>query len=282
MYVDSPRQNIIVFGQAGAGKSSLINMIAGEDFAETSSDTTRCTFDSKCYEVQLDGGPVILWDTAGLDEGIQGSSSDAIARVYELIRRLEKNGVSLLIYCVRGRIQDTTVKNYEMFKAFCKGKVPIAVVVTALELVEDRKAWWSKNERSFRKTGMCFDDHACIVGIKGPKLGNRFVYQDAYNSSSAEVKEMIKRTALSNSTAWNAERKVWLTGIMQYIRAHLVATSDGDDGTQLYQKLKRIGFPEGECREVEKVYNDSIALSKEAPPLEVSHVKASEMDAECQ
>ncbi|KZP27271.1 P-loop containing nucleoside triphosphate hydrolase protein, partial [Athelia psychrophila] len=139
---------IIVLGQAGAGKSSLINMIAGKDVAQTSSDGPICTSDNKSYDVELaEGFTVTLWDTAALDQGAH-KDRDTVKRVNALISGLEK-GVILLIFCFEGRIVEGTVENYQIFRAFCDLAVPTAVVVSRMEAEPDKVGWWKRNEDSF-------------------------------------------------------------------------------------------------------------------------------------
>lgn len=96
--------NVVIFGETGAGKSSVINMIAGEKIAITSSSLSGCTFDSTKYMVAINGIQFRLWDTAGLNETEHGTvaTKDAIIRLYRLINELSLNGgVNLLVYCVR-------------------------------------------------------------------------------------------------------------------------------------------------------------------------------------
>jgi predicted GTPase len=51
-------KNIIIFGAMGAGKSSLINLIADRNIAKTGSDLKRCTLKWTKYELPklFDGG----------------------------------------------------------------------------------------------------------------------------------------------------------------------------------------------------------------------------------
>lgn len=194
-------------------------MIDGREIAAISHDPTVCTLKSAQYIVKLEDGPKVrLWDTAGLDEDLQGSSSDSsdssdsIIGMEDLIRSLGQNGVSLLIYCVRGRIKNTTVRNYELLKTFCTGKVRIGVVVTGLELVGDREAWWAENRKSFRRAGMIFDGYTCVVSTRGPKIGDDYVYDKAYKESAIAVRAMIIGNLLSTPFPRDADstiRFIW-------------------------------------------------------------------------
>ncbi|KZP32065.1 hypothetical protein FIBSPDRAFT_813110 [Athelia psychrophila] len=187
--------HVIIFGQSGSGKSSLVNMIAGLNVAEISTSTVGCTVSSQSYDVDIPGPLKIkLWDTAGLNESNEGSvsSAQAIAAICELVRDLELDPAGLsLLYCVRGRIDETTVMNYNTIRSVCHGRTPIALVVTGLEH-EDRKKWWEDNQPGFTKRGMDFEHHACVVTCKGPEIDGSFLYAKQHAESTKIVQEMIR------------------------------------------------------------------------------------------
>jgi len=177
--------NVIVFGETGSGKSSLINMVVGTNVAETSSKAKGCTFESTPYKVTIHGTAYKLFDTAGLNEweGGKVSAKDAVVNLYKLIRDLD-DGVSLLVYCVRG---------------------PIVVAVTGLENEEPTMdSWWAENRETFADAGMTFSEHACITATKG--RGD--VFKEEYRESAEKMKKIIK--AGSRNQAWRMERKSWL------------------------------------------------------------------------
>src|ERR1700691_3918235 len=136
MTTDTLRNDVVVFGEAGVGKSSVINMLARRLVAQPSSGAKGCTFQCQKHPVDIDKIPksVNLWETSGLN-GEEGESAakQAIINLLELIRSWE-NGISLLVYCVRGpRVKESTVHNYQIFyQALCQEKVPIVLVVTGL------------------------------------------------------------------------------------------------------------------------------------------------------
>lgn len=183
----TPPHNIIIFGSSGCGKSSIINMLHGEDIAPVSSGARGCTFESKPYTIIIDGREYRIHDTAGLDEGAAGkvSSKEAISKLYQLLRNLE-GGVVLLIYCMRGpRLTDAIQRNYRIFyEGFCSKKVPIVVAVTGLEDVEPQmESWWTDGDepggKAFAKYGMHFDGHACITASRGKKNRNVEEYEES-------------------------------------------------------------------------------------------------------
>ncbi|KAG1720686.1 P-loop containing nucleoside triphosphate hydrolase protein [Suillus paluster] len=165
--------NIVVFGEIGAGKSSLVNLIAGTKLAQTSSDAGGCTTDIRDHVIKIQNRnlEVKLFDTVGLGEGSHGVVPDKKARNYleDLLRRLMKtDGIHLLMYCVQGGTIERKAfhRNYQLLPSNVKGKVPIIIVVTGLEDREpEMEEWWRDNEKSISDLGMIFDGHACITAI---------------------------------------------------------------------------------------------------------------------
>jgi hypothetical protein len=99
--------NIIVFGQSGSGKSSLINMLARKDVATVSGNSIGCTPSAQAYDISPDSDNRIyrFWDTPGLNEGDEGNvpARDAIDELRRVIEGHRLPTINLAIYCVRGQ-----------------------------------------------------------------------------------------------------------------------------------------------------------------------------------
>lgn len=241
--------NVIVFGQIGAGKSSLINMVLGEDLADTSSAAKSCTFDSTPYEVEIGGKMLTLWDTSGLNEADK-SGQRAITNLYKLIEQLDQ-GVSLLVFCVRApRITDSTVKNYQMFhSAFCQGKVPIALVVTGLEDESSMDAWWQNNKGEFQSRGMSFNGQACITATKGKCKDGKHVFQEEFEESQEKVRKLFLDTC--TVYPWKMEKVSWFVAAAKRVLQLLAGffnLSVAGWGNTLYQVLRKHGVSEEDAK----------------------------------
>ncbi|KDQ59831.1 hypothetical protein JAAARDRAFT_175394 [Jaapia argillacea MUCL 33604] len=212
-----PCANIIVFGESGAGKSSVINMVAGRDVASTSSNATGCTFRTEKYSISTPHLTLNLFDTAGLNEGSEGTvqSADAIKNLYKLVRSME-DGVNLLVYVVKGpRIKESTSNNYRMFyEAFCQKKVPIVLVITGLENESNPDEWWRKNYVTFRKYKMEFAGQACITATRG-KLNEygRHMFQREYDESKPKVKDLITQRCAAEP--FKMEKIGWFLAVLK-------------------------------------------------------------------
>ncbi|KAG1779513.1 P-loop containing nucleoside triphosphate hydrolase protein [Suillus placidus] len=195
--------NIVLFGQAGAGKSSLVNLMAAKDVASTSNDLESCTLRWKEYPIEFGGESYKVFDTVGLEEPQLGIPQylDTIENAYSLIQHLERQGgVDLLLFCMRaGRLSSTLQSNYRLFYEFlCDKKVPIVIAITNLE-IEGREMddWWKRNEELFRRYEIRVAGHACITAIKGN-------YEDRYEESRTTVRKLVKDfTADGRKLAWN-------------------------------------------------------------------------------
>ncbi|KAF8662758.1 hypothetical protein AX16_001116 [Volvariella volvacea WC 439] len=210
-----PKPNVILFGASGSGKSSIINMLVGSQVAQVSSGAAGCTFASKSYEADILGQKCNIWDTAGLEEAEKGTvpNTNAIVALYNLLRKLE-NGVNLLIFCMRApRISESAPKNWVLFNdIICNKKVPIVIVVTALELQSEEQggmdSWWYKNKGHFDKFKIFPRGQACITTIRGKKLKNgSYAYEEEYDESKEKVKKLIRSSALT--APWKVPRTEW-------------------------------------------------------------------------
>ncbi|KAF8336741.1 P-loop containing nucleoside triphosphate hydrolase protein [Amanita rubescens] len=215
--------NVIVFGETGAGKSSLVNLIAGSSVAQISSRSAGCTFQSTCFPVNIGNKQFNLYDTAGLDEGQGGTIAkqdaihDAIVQLYTLLRRLN-TGVSLLVFCMRGpRIKESCVKNWRLFhEIICQRKVPIVLAVTGLENEEDgMDYWWTQNKEYFMRYEMYPNGVACITATRGRKMsGGGYRFDEEYAESRIKMREAIRTVYLR--TPWQVPTAEWFKEIIEH------------------------------------------------------------------
>lgn len=162
--------NVILFGETGVGKSSLINLIAGREVATISADVRGCTMESKEYIFKIGYAQLHMWDTVGLDEAELGSSGylSAVEKAVQLIKSLNAaGGISLLLFCIRGnRITATLQSNYRLFyEVLGRKEVPVALVITHLERELNMEDWWPRNEKFLERYGIMSVGHACVTGV---------------------------------------------------------------------------------------------------------------------
>ena len=166
-------------------------MIAGQETAKVSSSPVGCTFEHERHEAIIDGVPFNIYDTSGLNEGEQGRVPhwEAINQLYTLIRTLE--GVSLLIYCMRGRIKENARANWILFsKVLCDKKVPVIAVETGLENEEDLDERRFLLGRALERYGIVPGGIACVVAVRG----KRREHEERYNLSQRQLRHLIMRS----------------------------------------------------------------------------------------
>lgn len=163
------KPHIGIYGRRNNGKSSLINCLAGQDIAIVS-ETAGTTTDPVKKSFEITGfGPVILVDTAGIDDtGDIGNK-----RVERTIRTLDIIDLALLV------IAQNSWSNFEddLVKNFREKDVPFIIVHNKSDI--------SKPEEEFLKeilklTGTPVIEFSCI---------DRRNYEDLVTSMASAIPE---------------------------------------------------------------------------------------------
>ncbi|KAI6129443.1 P-loop containing nucleoside triphosphate hydrolase protein [Pisolithus croceorrhizus] len=207
--------NIVLFGESGVGKSSVINLIAGQAIAAASSEAQGCTLDSTEYRLYANKSHLRIFDTIGLNNPTveQEGYLDAVKAAYKLIDGLNRaGGVDLLLFCIRrGRFNDAQLNNYRLFHDhLCGKKVPLAIVVTHLEEENEMEQWWTNNEAHIKGLGVECVAHACVTTIsRDSKLFE--IFEDKVEESWKKLLELLKKNVKELGTPFVMETDVWLT-----------------------------------------------------------------------
>jgi hypothetical protein len=217
-------QNFIVFGEMGVGKSSLINLIAGEQVAKSSSGIQSCNHESTGYQIRLSDPQlnVNLFDTVGLDSPTMDSASylDALVKAHELIVSLQnKGGIHGLLFCIKGgRVSRTMQQNYRLFYEFlCQEKVPLALVITNLENEVNMDDWWTRNKAHVEKSGVVPVTQVCITTIKG----HQNAYENRYFESRKKVHNMLR--VLGSAEPYSVDVSNWFVRMCRLLPELLLA-----------------------------------------------------------
>ncbi|KAF8557124.1 hypothetical protein OG21DRAFT_1505755 [Imleria badia] len=221
--------NVVVIGEAGVGKSSVINLIAQQELAKVSSDVDACTMQCTRYNIYIDNMDFSIFDTICLGESPMGVSGylEAIEKAYEFVVKLRAaGGIHLLLFCMRGgKIRAVTLNNYRLFfERVCNTKVPIALVFTGLEGEVEMEDWWTRNKSHIEHYGIKSNGHACITAVQDDTPGDDLKYTE----SQRRIRELLKTCALKNNEAFLPEPHSWLAmfgkGIRSSIEKHTSPT----------------------------------------------------------
>lgn len=161
----SARTHISFFGRRNAGKSSLVNAVTGQNLAVVS-EVKGTTTDpvSKAMEL-LPLGPVVITDTAGIDDtGELGN-----LRIQKTIEQLNKTHIAVLVIDASVGTGEYEDKLIEQFK---KRNIPYIEVYNKADLVQssDGKLYVSA------KTGLNIEKlKECIASLKPEENKMRMV-----------------------------------------------------------------------------------------------------------
>ncbi|KAG2036966.1 P-loop containing nucleoside triphosphate hydrolase protein [Suillus americanus] len=236
-------KTIVLFGETGAGKSSLVNLMAGREVAYTSPDMQRATLRWNEYAINFDGNSYTVFDTIGLEEPQLGINEylESVENAYKLIRELDKQGgIDLLLFCVRaGRVTSTLQSNYRLFNEFlCEKKVPIVLAITNLEREKKMEDWWDRNKDTFGRYQIQVAGHACITAAN--RLDGR--HKVLYEESRITIRKLVEEfTADGKKEAWKGGDNVFVS-LMRKLKELLVGSPSVSKKDLVPHLTKRCGI----------------------------------------
>ncbi|PVF93976.1 hypothetical protein CPB86DRAFT_678761, partial [Serendipita vermifera] len=132
-----------VMGLTGAGKSTIMNLLSGSDFA-VGRRLRSCTHDVQLTEeFKFEGQTVVLIDTPGFDDTIR-SEQEILIDVTNFLTLTYREGILLsgILYLHRitdNRAGGVAVRNFSMFRKLCGTETLKNVIITT--------TMWQKEDR---------------------------------------------------------------------------------------------------------------------------------------
>lgn len=126
------RVHIAFFGLRNVGKSSLVNAVTGQELSVVSDIKGTTTDPVKKAMELLPLGPVVIIDTAGLDD--EGKLGDL--RVKKSLGILDVTDIAVLVTEADRKLNEL---EKELIESFNKRKIPYLIALNKSDLAENRK-----------------------------------------------------------------------------------------------------------------------------------------------
>ncbi|KAI6114558.1 hypothetical protein F5141DRAFT_717747 [Pisolithus sp. B1] len=221
--------NILVMGEIGSGKSSVVNLLVGKKVTEVSPDAGPCTLKTIRHEatiqVQETWKTVHIWEVVGFNQPEEMTGKDSgTALDMDLDPILQaKASVDVVLFCIQGsRIKNAPTRIIESVNNVFRRCVTIVPVINCLEREKNMEDWWDRNGERVKSMGLGETEHACITGLQEEKYKDKAmqsrtslvaILEQRYSSSEASITlesilgEHVARNGGSESNEKITQRK---------------------------------------------------------------------------
>lgn len=176
------RVHIAFFGLRNVGKSSLVNAVTGQELSVVSDIKGTTTDPVKKTMELLPLGPVVIIDTAGLDD--EGQLGDL--RVKKSLEILDVTDIAVLV-----TEADRTLNKLEkeLIESFNKRKIPYLIALNKSDLAENRKE--SENEILVSaKDGINIHEFKERLAKLSPASKEKYILKDLVNKGDTAIMVM--------------------------------------------------------------------------------------------
>ncbi|KAL4066435.1 hypothetical protein V8B97DRAFT_1979889 [Scleroderma yunnanense] len=167
--------NVMIMGETGVGKSSVVNLIAGKPIAEVNPDIESNTTKTTKYSAHINSMTVHLWEMTGFNLPENPGAKEVFALDVDLGSVLaDATTVDLVLFCMRGsKVTRTTKSMLDRIKNMFD-QVPVLLVITHLERQKLMEDWWNDNEARLTNMGVEGTGHVCVTGLTVKKWSEKY------------------------------------------------------------------------------------------------------------
>ena len=186
--------NVLIIGNSGVGKSTLINAVLGKDVAKTSWGTSGTTKRLEIYE--SDDIPFRIIDTIGFEPSFI-KEQRAVNAVKKWSKESAKAGnedhqINVIWFCVEGttsKLFSQTIKNLSRATSMWES-VPVIVVITKSYSEPDREKNIQMVNNAFAKQKKFAKNLHSVI----PVVAKSFVLNDTAIAPPVGITELIDAT----------------------------------------------------------------------------------------
>jgi len=251
--VQNSIHRVLIIGQAGVGKSSLVNLLTNTIKAEVSDSAIGCTFEYQTYKAHYQSKKFELIDTVGLNESTKGKvpPATALKKLVKFIRENKQGFNCILIAMKKGRIDKAFEDNHTLFcKSLLKQEIPVLLYIGHCE-EDDPMDIWIKNPKNMMALSP-YEFKQCICGTT--KEGGRFANEleplrnVTYNNLWKAIIDEMLPEPFTMDTGLNILQQTWniVCGFMGFRKWKIVSNAF----TEFLNYLRGIGLTEQEIQEI--------------------------------
>jgi len=169
-------KKILIIGEAGVGKSSMINVLVDKDVATVSDGAKGCTFQFKTHSYNGNDVAQESWnfiDTVGLNEAPGGTIDNKTAAklLIDFMKRNRQGFHGVIMVMKKGRISESFERNHNLFvRTMLNRQVPCILMISHCEEDEPMDNWKYETSNLDAIHEYCFAHIVCGTLKKGGRF----------------------------------------------------------------------------------------------------------------
>ena len=150
---DCPIFGILVIGETGTGKSTLINNLLGREVATVGHSMESETLTVTPHELSVEGVPIVVYDTPGLDDTRREEDEDKHLKIMKDL--LARGKIHLVIHCLKmteTRMRRGLIRTFEEYHKIGVPWEQTVITITFADKEEDTASRFCQMQQQVKKT----------------------------------------------------------------------------------------------------------------------------------